>query len=136
MLPAEFRFLCECHGGTTMEDPARASEVFARLGDGYEVIIHGFGGDDGKTRDVFRLHVFRLHGSRITHVHANLSSEGPMAEDRVRARVALLREAGFRGSFTIEFTEGVGADDERVEDLFANAVRDARLLRKCLAAEG
>ena len=38
-LPADFRFLCECHGGTTMEDPKRASETFNRLGcDDYEII--------------------------------------------------------------------------------------------------
>ncbi len=129
MLPAEFRFLCECHGGTTVQDPARAAETFARLGGrGYEVIIHGFGGDDAKVRDAFR-----MHGERITHVHANLSSEGPMPEGRVRSRVALLREAGFRGSFTIEFTEGVGAEDENPEDLFASAARDAQLLGRCLA---
>jgi len=50
----------------------------------------------------------------------------------VQARVNLLRDAGFRGSFTIEFTEGVSADDEKIETLFRNAVRDMTLLKQYL----
>ena len=128
LLPRDFRFLCECHGGTTAEDPARAAETFDRLGRGdYEVIVHGFGGaaDDLRRR-------FELLGDRITHVHARLPDGAPAAEPEVRKRLELLCELGFRGSFTIEFTEGVGGDGESPEALFRNAVRDLGLLRKCL----
>lgn len=127
-LAENFRFLCECHGGTTMQDPAKAVDAFEALSPGrYEVIIHGFGGDESGIR-----RAFKYHGSRITHIHANLSSNGPMTEGEVRARIDLLRELGFCGSFTIEFTEGVGSDDEEIEALFANASRDKEMLVRCL----
>ncbi len=131
MLPDPFRFLCECHGGTTMENPERASAVFRDLGrEKYEVIIHGFGGaDDGIRKQ------FACHGDRITHIHVCLSSDGPVPDETVRARVALLRSLGFVGSFTIEFTEGVGADDEEAETLYRHAVRDMKQLRRCLVPE-
>jgi sugar phosphate isomerase/epimerase len=128
MLPRGFRFLCECHGGTTMEDPEKAAETFRRMGrSDYEVIIHGFGGEDEGVKKLFV-----CHGDGITHIHVNLSPKGPVPEADVRARVELLRAMGFRGSFTIEFTEGVGADDECMETLYRNAVRDLNLLRACL----
>jgi sugar phosphate isomerase/epimerase len=134
MLPRDFRFLCECHGGTTIEDPRRAAETFEQLGrSDYEIIIHGFGGGQA---DVMGR--FKLHGRRITHIHACLSGarDGAMRETAVRARTRLLRDLGFRGSFTIEFTEGVGSDDEDAEMLFRNAVRDMQALRQCLSRTG
>jgi len=128
LLPADFRFLCECHGGTNVEAPERAAETFARLGrENYEIIVHGFGGDEAGLR-----RRFELHGGRITHVHVSLPADGPGAEPGTRKRVELLGELGFRGSYTIEFTEGVGADGETPERLFRNAVRDMKLVRKCL----
>ncbi len=128
MLPEDFRFLCECHGGTTIENPRKAAETFERLGaDKYEIIIHGFGGDDQSIKDRFD-----LFGSRITHIHANLSS-GNITEDFIQRRLDLLRETGFNGSFTIEFTRGVGDEDEDIDSLFGNAVRDAKTLCKLLS---
>jgi hypothetical protein len=134
MLAPDFRFLCECHGGTTIEDPRKAAETFEQLGrEDYEIIIHGFGGKD---EDIVQR--FRIHGPRITHIHANLSGtrNGPMPEAVIRTRLRLLRALGFQGSFTIEFTEGVGLDDEDIETLFHNAVRDMHTLRQCLAGTG
>lgn len=132
MLPRDFRFLCECHGGTTVEVPEKAAETFRRMGrDDYEIIIHGFGGDDEGVR-----RLFACHGDRITHIHADLSPKGPVAESVTQARVDLLRSLGFRGSFTIEFTEGIGSDGESIEALYRNAVRDLSQLRKCLGLDG
>ena len=126
LLPRDFRFLCECHGGTTMEDPEKAAATFRDIGrDDYEVIIHGFGGHDDALRKLFA-----CHGDRITHVHVSFSSKGPMPDAEVQARVDLLKTLGFCGSFTIEFTEGVGSDDECVETLYRNAVRDMKQLRQ------
>ncbi len=130
MLPRDFRFLCECHGGTTMENPEKAAAVFRELGrEEYEIIIHGFGGDEAGIRKLFD-----CHGDRITHIHVCLSPKGPVPDEDARTRVDLLKALGFRGSFTIEFTEGVGADNEDAETLYRHAVRDMMQLRRCLAA--
>lgn len=128
MLPPGTRFLCECHGGTTMQDPAQAAATFARLGpEDYEVILHGFGGDEAPLENAFA-----LHGRRVTHMHVCLPPPAGDGDGAVMARVALLRRLGFAGSFTIEFTEGVGDDREDIETLFRHAARDLRRLRQCL----
>jgi len=128
-LPGDFRFLCECHGGTTMEDVRRAADTFEAMGrDGYEVIIHAFGEGDADWR--WR---FACHGSRITHVHVSMPPPDRLPEKEMRGQVDRLRAEGFRGSFTIEFTEGVGDAGECVETLFRHAKRDLERLRKCLA---
>lgn len=128
-LPARFRFLCECHGGTTVQEPRAAAEALRRsVGEDYEVIVHGFGGAD---EDLKR--AFAIHEGHITHVHANLSPQGPPCEAEVRRRVELLRhDLGFRGSFTLEFTEGVKDPEQTAETWFRHAVRDLELLRAVL----
>ncbi len=128
MLPPQFRFLCECHGGTTMQTPAQASETFKKMGrENYEVIIHGFGGSDEEVKDAFA-----FHSDRITHIHSNISLKVTLDESVVQQRVDLLRSLGFNGSFTIEFTEGINSENENAETLFQNAVRDQKILRRCL----
>lgn len=129
-LPPAFRFLCECHPGTTLEKPAAAAATFARLGRGdYEVILHAFSGDDAEVRGWFE-----AHGDRITHIHADISRLERLPADAVRRRADLLRALGFRGTLTVEFTEGVGAPDENPETLFRRAVRDLGVLRQALGA--
>jgi hypothetical protein len=126
MLPGAFRFLCECHGGTTVQDPQVAAEAFAQMNrEDYEVIIHGFGGDDASIEKLFA-----LHAERITHVHANLSNDQHKTDDSLQKRLGLLLNLGFCGSFSIEFTEGVGGEDESPERLFRNAVRDLNALKR------
>ena len=127
MLPENFRFLCECHGGTTMQNPQKARDVFLELGlDDYEVIIHGMGGSDENLEKVFQ-----IHDRHITHIHVNVSDWSEKGENFLQKRVDLLRELGFRGSYTIEFTEGI-KEDLSVEQLFKNAARDMKMLRGCL----
>jgi len=129
MFPPGFRFLCECHRGSTMEDPKLASETLDRLGrDDHGIILHGINNDEQTVRERFS-----HYGDRITHLHCNLSTDGLIPEQQLRDRLALLRELGFRGTFTIEFTEGVRSD-LTIDQLYENAVRDFRLLRHCLAS--
>ncbi|MBN1673409.1 MAG: sugar phosphate isomerase/epimerase [Kiritimatiellae bacterium] len=135
-LPASFRFLCECHGGSSMEEPEIAAATFDALGNGgYEAIVHVMNREEGAVRRWFE----RL-GARITHAHVALSGPGPnergaicLSQDPefVRSRMGLLRELGYRGSYTIEFTEGVRGHEDR-ERLFENAVADMAFLRECL----
>lgn len=128
MLPPGVRFLCECHSGTTMQEPERAAATFDLLGpDGYEVILHGFGGEDAAVE-----RVFAQFGRRITHMHVRLPPPDDAGDRVSTARVALLRRLGFAGSFTIEFTEGVGDAGEDTETLFRHAECDLRRLRQWL----
>jgi hypothetical protein len=127
-LPNNFRFLCECHGGTTLQDHKIAANTLKEIiGSNYEVIIHAFGCDDQTIKNLFE-----IHGAHITHIHTNLSHRTKISETHVQNRVDLMRQLGFQGSYTIEFTEGVGEEHENVESLFRNASRDFALLKSCL----
>jgi sugar phosphate isomerase/epimerase len=74
-------------------------------------------------------------GSRIRHAHVQVVD----AEWRrwrlrdqpalVRERLAMLRGAGYAGSFTIEFTAGVGVVPEDRDALFAAACEDLDFLK-------
>jgi sugar phosphate isomerase/epimerase len=128
LMPRGVDLLCECHPGTAMEDPAvaaRALSAYPEIG----VIVHPFSCHD--------LAAWVKHlGPRLRHAHAQVVD----AEwhrwrlcDRpqlVRARLALLREAGYAGTFTIEFTAGVGVAPENREALFEAACEDLAFLRE------
>ncbi len=128
MFRADFSFLCECHRGSTMEDPALASRTLGRLGRAdHGIILHGISSEEEPVRERFA-----RYGDRIIHLRCNLSSNGPMTEDALCRRLDLLRDFGFNGTYTIEFTEGV-RDELSIEQLYQNALRDMRLLRSCLS---
>ena len=44
-----------------------------------------------------------------------------------------MRDCGFAGSWTLEFTGGTGAADENIEDLYAGALADLAFLKELLA---
>lgn len=128
--PPGFRLLCECHRGSTMDDPALAAACLDRLGsDAFGAILHGIDNDEQAVR--LRFHHY---GRYITHLHCNLSAKGLISEDVLRDRIALLRELGFAGTYTIEFTEGIRSE-ATIDELYNNAVRDLRLLRRGLAGD-
>jgi len=127
MLPPDFRLMCECHRGSTMADTALADQTLDRLGrENFGMIIHGMNNDEATVRERFG-----AYGDRIVHIHACLSKDGVMTEKEVCERLELLRELGFDGTFTLEFTEGM-RDGLTQEELYRNALRDFRLLRRCL----
>lgn len=123
-----YRMLSENHRGTTTADAHVAAKAYEQLADlPVGGIIH-FNSDESVYRERFN-----AYGDRLTHIHCALSNEdGPMPEDEVRLRVALLREFGFRGTYTIEFTQGVRSDVS-IDGLYRNATRDLGVLRRCLA---
>lgn len=133
-LPKGCRLLCECHPYTILEEPDQAAAVLAPLLDEIEIIVHAFGGEDADLQK--RIDLF---GSRITHVHAaGGGMDGfrysPLGDSpRVPKRIAMLRDAGFAGSWSIEFTNGVASPGESVPALLEAAADDARALRKELA---
>ncbi|MCS7462197.1 sugar phosphate isomerase/epimerase [Paenibacillus doosanensis] len=130
LLPADCRLLCECHPGTVMEEPQAAAAALLAM-DRCEAIVHPFH-SLGPLADWFR----RL-GSSITHAHVQYRLSGQTFQrlNRNPAHIAgilkEMREAGFRGSFTLEFAEGTGQGEQR-EQLYEAALDDLSLLRQQL----
>ncbi|MCP1309312.1 sugar phosphate isomerase/epimerase family protein [Paenibacillus tyrfis] len=129
LLPTECRILCECHPGTAAEHPDAAAEMLRRLGDGpFQVIVHPFY-CTGELEDWFK----KL-GSAITHAHVQLRDEDnhfiglSRRSELVKDRLALMKSMGFRGSFTLEFTEGVRVNEDR-EALYEAVLKDLQILR-------
>ncbi|HHT28094.1 MAG TPA: sugar phosphate isomerase/epimerase [Firmicutes bacterium] len=131
-LPADTRLLCECHAGTIMENPPDAQAIFAAWEDPRcQAIVHPF------ERDLKKLQTwFELLGERITHAHVQLRDENGAIQrlfrnpKLVKEALHIMREEGFRGTFSIEFTEGTGKPDENKEDLFRAALDDLDFMRQ------
>lgn len=129
-LPAGCRLLCECHGGTILEAPEEAARVLAPLAGRIGIIVHAFAGE----RDILQ-QWFDLFGAAVTHVHvAGLRGKWPMLRlndmaEEALARLALLKAAGFDGTWTIEFTGGVAQGAEDRHALLANAADDLTFLK-------
>ena len=133
-LPPDCRLLCECHGGTIVENPAEAARFFGELGDQrFQVIVNGFPIPPDELGEWSR-HL----GPRITHLHvAPSDDDGNMIRldrcaSRAKEAIHILREEGFQGSLTLEFTEGTRAPDENIEALWEAAVADLHFLRENL----
>jgi sugar phosphate isomerase/epimerase len=134
-LPAGTKLLCECHSGTVMEDPEVARAAFAAWEKPeFQAIVHPF-----YTPLPELQRWFTYLGPRITHAHVQLRDEANrminlhQQPQRVREALRIMREEGFQGTFTLEFTAGTGASGECPETLFQAALADLDFLRECLA---
>lgn len=133
-LADDVTLLCEVHPGTIIETPAAARSFFDELGvGGWEIIVHPFNRLEtlGAWLDAF--------GPAVTHAHLQMRDEDNRVvrfdrrPGRARKAVEMLREAGFAGTASLEFTEGTGESGESVERLLENAVRDLAFLREVLS---
>ncbi len=131
-LPSDCRILCECHANTIMEDPVFAAEVFRELGeDRYQAIVHGM--IDPSDLEKWFVHL----GKTITHVHVAGMKDGKYIrlrkiQERLKENLKIMRDAGFSGSFTLEFTEGCATPGENIEDVYNSALDDLKVLREAL----
>jgi sugar phosphate isomerase/epimerase len=123
-LPAGCRLLCECHPGTVLEVPETAAELLRPVSGKVEVIVHALSEDPAREL----LPWLNAFGGSVTHVHVVLKDR----EHAIR-RIAMLKDAGFSGTWTIEFCEGVNEPDETIEKLFTTAAADLDFLRTVLA---
>jgi sugar phosphate isomerase/epimerase len=130
----DFRMLCECHPGTIIEEPEKASGVFDKLGrDKYQVIYHPF---LYETEVVQRW--FRFLGDLTTHIHVQIRTTDDKIvqlktrEGHFKDILQVLKDRGFNGSWTVEFTNGVGEPHEDIEELFKAAAEDLNFLREHL----
>ena len=135
MLPAGCRPLCECHPGTVLEEAEDAATVLADAADlGVEVILHALLAPEERVR-----RYLELFGPAVTHIHVQLTDEDGQRTrldadpDLVRERLRILREGGFCGSYSLEFTAGTATPDEDMETLWQNALADLAFLREELA---
>ncbi|MFC1715500.1 sugar phosphate isomerase/epimerase family protein [Candidatus Poribacteria bacterium] len=133
-LPEDCRLLCECHGGTIVEEPAEASKFFGELeGDRWQFIVHCLMSDVDRLKEWFG-----AFGQSITHAHIQITDENGkrirMESDTEHVKNALniMRGEGYQGSFTLEFTEGTSAPDENMGDLWKAALDDLDFLRSLL----
>ncbi|MEL7208242.1 MAG: hypothetical protein AAGK32_08445 [Actinomycetota bacterium] len=134
-LPDGTRLLCECHDGISIaEDPVVAGRILERAGppSRAQAIVHTHDSDE-LTRSRFD-----AYGDRITHVHVNHldlpPGPPPLHEvaERLEPRIGLLRDLGFRGSWSIEFVAGTLTDQDQPALLVEQAAADLRVLRELL----
>ncbi len=115
-LPAACRLLCECHPGTVLESVDAARRFFADLNSvRFGVIAHVTGNCAGLEDWL------TTFGPRLQHVHVQTREPVTGAE--------VLRKHGFTGSAAIEFTRGIGRE-EQIETLFRNACADLAWYRE------
>ncbi|UDY34208.1 sugar phosphate isomerase/epimerase family protein [Dermatobacter hominis] len=136
-LPDDVVLLCECHEHISIaEDPTVAARILAAAGPAERVgaIVHTH-----ESEAHLRAR-FDAYGDRIRHVHLNLldpaTMQAPALADRaddLGRTVALLRQLGFDGSWTLEFVEGVLTDHDEPGALVAQAAADLSVLREVLA---
>jgi len=133
LLPAGCRLLCECHPYTVLENMEEAAAILEPLKGQLEIIVHLFGNRQELKRRI------ALFGKGITHIHVAGSGVpdqrySPLeGEEIVPQSIQILREAGFNGSWTIEFCQGVAVPGENMPELLAAATRDLNTLRRELA---
>ncbi|MDX1682437.1 MAG: TIM barrel protein [Phycisphaeraceae bacterium] len=131
-MPDTCRLLCECHAGTVLEELETATAFFADLDpDRFGVIAHLNGDAEGLDR------WFEAWGDRLAHLHlqhrnGSPAPSTPEGAERMTACVQVLKDHGFDGSAAIEFTRGIGPD-EQIKTLYANTVNDMNAYREAWA---
>jgi sugar phosphate isomerase/epimerase len=122
------RLWCECHPGTSVEKPEALREFASGWQEcPFDVIVHPLLLEPAEIG-----HWGRLLGSRIVHAHVQLRAADDANRfvaltdraDYVEARLHALAAAGFRGSFSLEFSEATARENETPEQAFVAAVRD------------
>lgn len=128
LLDPDIRMIDECHSGGIYADPADAAAMQLSLGEPrFTGTVHFKDPyDDGHS---FGEWVEAL-GPRLGHIHAPRVTE--WGRPMVREMVRILKANGFAGSFTIEFTTGIGwgQDEADISLLYQNAVADLNMLKQ------
>ena len=129
-LPKDCVLLCECHDGTALEATYAIKSFFDGLcPQKFGLILHPF--DSSKALKA----KFTRFGKRIAHIHSQLTSPGGTRicleewPKRVCDCLDVMKQNGFAGNFTIEFTGLTSAPGENIDDLFTNAIKDMNFIR-------
>jgi sugar phosphate isomerase/epimerase len=133
-LPEGTRVLCECHPNTLVETPEGAAKAFSEWGDSrFQAIVHPFNSTEESLKTWFE-----ALGSRITHLHMQMRSAENFEmlsriEDRAekaKNTIKIMKDYGFSGTITIEFTKGTRTENDTPEYLFENACADLAFIRE------
>jgi sugar phosphate isomerase/epimerase len=139
-LPPEITLLNECHGGDIADKPAAARALHDELAlPNLALIVHAFSTEEDELRAWFDTFGPAIRHVHVQHRHADGLWRRLDAEPaRNAARCRVLRELGFSGTLTVEFTDGVAwgrpdpAREESLEALFAATTADLAFLRQHL----
>lgn len=129
-LPASCRLLCECHPGTVLEKVDDASRFFTGLDEQrFGIITHLM--DDPAPLQAW----LSEFGPRVQHLHLQRRSPETdpatdSAQQTMKRCVQVLKDHGYTGSASIEFTRGIGKN-EQFESLYRNALADQALYLNC-----
>lgn len=132
LIPSDCKLLCECHQGTVLEDPDFAGKFFADLpAERFGVMVHPIT-DAEKLKQWFD-----VFGERVCELHFQFRTpeSDPSVEPGCKAlekAVTILQDYEFSGVATIEFTRGIGKDED-IRELYANACSDMQACRKMFA---
>ena len=130
-LPAGCVMLCEVHQGTVLEEIDAAAAFFKDLpAEKFQIITHAF---SSSAADLQRQ--FDAFGGRISLVHVQYVLDGKRVRlDRnpafAKECLQVLAANGYKGGFTMEFTEGTAEPGENIEDLYANAILDMQFIKQ------
>jgi len=133
--PDNLRLLCECHPGTVIEEADEARKFFDQVGmEKFGIIVHPF------SRHESLREWMELFGPHVSHMH--LQMRDPVDEDKfvlfeeredvVEDSLRILREEGFFGTYSLEFTKGTRTKNDRQEILFKNAIKDLNYIKGML----
>lgn len=125
----ECSILCECHGGTLLEDLETAKRFFGDMDPKrFGIIQHPMG-----DLEVFNSW-YEFFGERIEQLHMQFRTpesnpETPGCRESLQNLSEFLKDKGFSGKITIEFTRGIGKE-ENINEIYQNACRDMNACRE------
>jgi sugar phosphate isomerase/epimerase len=134
ILPASCRLLCECHPGTVLEELDRAVAFFTDLDPARFGVIAHLSGDAAETAAWFS-----AFNGRVQHLHIQMRGPEsdptePANREPFDACFDVVKGHGFAGSVAIEFSRGIGRDED-IENIYKNACVDMAYCRTALTGE-
>lgn len=134
-LPAGMQFLYECHPGDIGDKPEAARAIVKKIDNApIGIIVHPF------CIAPETLHAwFDFFPDSIRHLHVHQRDENRVfnllefSSEKNERQCAILRQRGFRGSLTVEFTKGTALENEDPETIFRHACTDLLFLHRNLA---
>lgn len=134
-LPAGMRLLYECHPGDIGDKPDSAKTLVKKINNpNIGVIVHPFC-ITPETLNAW----FDCFPNSIRHLHVHQRSEGGLFNllefslEKNETQCKILRQRGFRGTLTVEFTKGTALEREDPDEIFHNACTDLQFLRSTLS---